>query len=115
MFIQKSRRDGDLLFVFGRSNGLAAALRSSLEDEVVHEANPVAFGNGAHLVFAVGVERGEAQLRALGAAHVQSDFAVAVANDEFASAMRGRQHHDQGAEHTFGLLGVRASLLRHGD
>jgi hypothetical protein len=52
--------------------------------KVVHQHQPVARGDGQHLVHAVRVERGEGDVRWFLAPQVQPDFAVLVPHDQIA-------------------------------
>ena len=74
-----------------------------LEDQVVGQGEPVALLDRLDLVPAVGIEGDEGELPA-GAA--VDDLLALVLDDQGAALERGRQRHDQGADHGVGLLRI---------
>ena len=91
--------------VVGRLQNPVFALRWLL-NEVVNQANAVAFLDRQGLMFAVGIKCDEGELGGFGGVGLDNDFAVRVADTEGSATIGGWKRQDQSPEHSSGLFGI---------
>ena len=103
--IQDCSRFRDLRFVFRRFQNPTPGLRLLL-NEVVNQANAIAFPHRLSLVLAVGIEGDVGKLGGVDGVGIDRNFPPRMTNPQCAAAIRRGECHDQRAEHPIGFLGV---------